>query len=121
MPTFLPRYVLIVVLAAVAISAPGQVGQTQVSPGPGDPRLDDTEKSGPPDIRPRPPSGAPPGGEDVRDGETLSDTLSRTDGVLKPPEGIDPGIRVPAPEPNPGTTRVIPPPTGPDGTPSRPK
>lgn len=37
-------------------------------------------------------------------------------GVIVPPTGIDPGIQVPAPDPTPGTTRVIPPP----GTPGNP-
>ena len=47
----------------------------------------------------RPGSGAPPGG------------------VIRPPAGVDPGIRAPAPNPNPGTTPVIPPPGTPGGDP----
>jgi hypothetical protein len=43
-------------------------------------------------------------------GETLSDRLSRTDGVIKPPVTGTPDMTVPAPVPNPGTTPVIPPP-----------
>jgi hypothetical protein len=39
----------------------------------------------------------------------------RTDGVVRPPAGIDPGMRVPAPNPAPGTTPVIPPPGSPGG------
>jgi hypothetical protein len=45
--------------------------------------------------------------------ESLSRRLSRTEGVIKPPAGIDPEIRVPAPNPNPNTTPVIPPPGSP--------
>lgn len=37
-------------------------------------------------------------------------------GVIVPPTGIDPEIQVPAPDPTPGTTPVIPPP----GTPGNP-
>jgi hypothetical protein len=38
-------------------------------------------------------------------------------GVIRPPAGVDPGIRAPAPNPNPGTTPVIPPPGTPGGDP----
>lgn len=47
--------------------------------------------------------------------ESLSKRLSRTEGVIKPPEGVDPEIRVPAPVPEPNTTPVIPPPGSPGG------
>jgi hypothetical protein len=53
-----------------------------------------------------------------RVGETLSEELSKSRGVIKPPTGIDPGIKVPAPEPHPGTTIVIPPPGTPGGDPT---
>ena len=52
-------------------------------------------------------------------GESLSDKLARTDGVICPPN-IDPGIR--APTPPVGTMPIIPPPGSPGGDPSvRPK
>ena len=52
-------------------------------------------------------------------GESLSDKLARTDGVLCPPN-IDPAIR--APTPDVGKTPVIPPPGSPGGDPTvRPK
>jgi hypothetical protein len=47
--------------------------------------------------------------------EDLSKRLDRTDGVIRPPQSIDPDIHVPAPQPNPGTTPVIPPPGTPGG------
>ena len=47
--------------------------------------------------------------------EDLSKRLDRTDGVIRPPQSIDPEIHVPAPQPNPGTTKVIPPPGTPGG------
>jgi hypothetical protein len=59
---------------------------------------------------------APPG--NARPGETLSEQLDRSHGVIPPPAGIDPKIEAPAPEPNPGTTRVIPPPGSPGGDPN---
>ncbi|MEF2074561.1 hypothetical protein [Consotaella aegiceratis] len=40
---------------------------------------------------------------------SLSDRLADCGGVLRPPGGTDPGIRAPAPDPDPGTTPVIPP------------
>ena len=46
---------------------------------------------------------------------TLSDKLSRSEGVIKPRRDVDPEIEVPAPVPNPGTTPVIPPPGTPGG------
>ncbi len=56
--------------------------------------------------------------QDRRPGETLSERLDRNSGVIKPPAGVDPGIAVPAPDPNPRTTPVIPPPGTPGGNPS---
>jgi len=46
---------------------------------------------------------------------TLSDKLEKSDGVIKPPATATPDMTVPAPVPNPGTTRVIPPPGSPGG------
>jgi hypothetical protein len=45
----------------------------------------------------------------------LSEKLEATDGVIRPPSGIDPGITAPAPVPDPGTTPIIPPPGSPGG------
>lgn len=41
--------------------------------------------------------------------ESLSHKLDKTDGVIKPSEDIDPGMRTPAPDPRPHSTPVIPP------------
>ena len=51
-----------------------------------------------------------------RSDQPLSERLESTDGVIRPPENIalDIGIR----PPNPGTTRVIPPPSTPGGDPT---
>jgi hypothetical protein len=52
--------------------------------------------------------------------QPLSDQLARSDGVICPPQGVDPGIR--APTPDAGRTPIIPPPGSPGGDPSvRPK
>lgn len=70
----------------------------------------DTPQSAPRD--PRAPA------EERRSDETLSDRLDRNNGVLHPPAGVDPKITVPAPDPNPHSTPVIPPPGTPGGNPS---
>ena len=46
---------------------------------------------------------------------SLSDRLDKTDGVIKPPAGVDPKIAKPAPDPHPNSTPVIPPPGSPGG------
>lgn len=57
----------------------------------------------------------------ARPGETLSERLDRTDGVIRPPTDITRDNNTIRP-PDPGTTRVIPPPGSPGGDPTiRPK
>jgi hypothetical protein len=51
-------------------------------------------------------------------GESLSDHLGDTGGVIRPSGNPDPGIAAQPPDPDPGTTRVIPPPGTPGGDPS---
>lgn len=46
---------------------------------------------------------------------SLSEKLDASRGVITPPQNVDPRIQVPAPDPNPGTTKVIPPPGSPGG------
>ncbi|MCB8821656.1 hypothetical protein [Microvirga rosea] len=46
---------------------------------------------------------------------TLSDKLEKSDGVIRPPATATPDMTIPAPVPDPGTTRVIPPPGSPGG------
>jgi hypothetical protein len=49
-------------------------------------------------------------------GETLSERLDRSGGVIKPPAGVDPGMHVAPKDPNAGSTMpVIPPPGSPGG------
>ena len=42
-------------------------------------------------------------------GASLSSKLNQSDGVITPKADIDPGIHVPAPDPNPNSTPVVPP------------
>ena|SRR5215211_6397870 len=57
-------------------------------------------------------------GSDARPGETLSDRLERTQGVIRPPASIAPDMpQARPPAPDPGTTPVIPPPGTPGGNP----
>ena len=47
--------------------------------------------------------------------ESLSDQLDKGDGVIDPPPVGNSEIQAPAPDPDPGTTPVIPPPGTPGG------
>ena len=64
---------------------------------------------------------APDTGTTCTTGETLSEKLNRTEGVIKPPASATPDMTVPAPVPNPGTTPVIPPPGTSPTDPIQPK
>jgi hypothetical protein len=86
------KAVLAGTVVLLALAAPAQAQGVQTSPN----------------QVPTAPDGTPPG-------TTLSDRLSESNGVLRPPAGIDPQIQTPAPEPNPQTTPVIPPPGTPGG------
>jgi hypothetical protein len=48
----------------------------------------------------------------------LSDKLKVTNGVIQPPAGVDPQIQAQAPNPEPGSTAVIPPPGTPGNQPN---
>src|SRR5215210_1036921 len=50
-------------------------------------------------------------------GESLSDRLGRTEGVIHPPTSLNPDMSVRPPVPDAGTTPVIPPPGSPGGNP----
>jgi hypothetical protein len=105
-------------LASLACAAAtGALAQAQVKdPNMPDPKTTVPEKIDPPLNQSQSGSGADTTGT-IR-GRTLSDQLNKSDGVIKPPSGTDPGIAAPAPVPNPGTTPVIPPPGSPGGNPS---
>jgi hypothetical protein len=84
---------------------------SQVS-APAKPPPAETEKESP--ALPGKPEPPKPGDDAVQKPEDLTDKLKRNQGVIRPPAGIDPNIETPAPVPDPGTTRVIPPPVSPD-------
>jgi hypothetical protein len=93
---------VMVLLAAGAARA-----QTPTAPGTAPPGSADTI---PEKIEPQQPGQSP----SVRPEEPLSETLDRTDGVLKPPAGVDPQMHVPPPDTG-SNMPVIPPPGSPGG------
>ena len=103
----LQTLVLATVASGFALTA---LAQTPIQP-PRDPNMPAQQNTIPEKVAPADPSTTGATGS----GATLSDKLERTDGVIRPPAGIAPDMTVPAPDPNPGTTRVIPPPGSPGG------
>ncbi len=75
---------------------------------PANPQTPQSESTGPQDPRST--------GSMNRPDESLSERLDRSDGVIHPPRGIAPDMAIRPPDP--GTTRVIPPPGTPGGDPS---
>lgn len=65
-----------------------------------DPKLPAPQEQVPDKVRP----------DSGTNGSTLSEKLEKSDGVIKPPSGVDPEIKTIAPEPNPNSTPVIKPP-----------
>ncbi len=64
------------------------------------------------------PKQVPTAPESTRPDQPLSEQLNQSKGVLHPPRNVDPEIQAPAPDPNPNTTPVIPPPGEPGGNPN---
>jgi hypothetical protein len=103
-----------VALALGAALAGMPVDGVLAQPGPAQPR------QGPSPLPPAPPERIEPeprqrSGPGRPDGVT--DGAPARGGVMRPPPGVDPGMQAPVPVPNPGTTRVIPPPGAPGGDP----
>ena len=93
------------VVIGVATPVPAQdAAGPPVLPQQPNPQTTVPEKVDPP-LGTRPAEDAPTG--------SLSRQLEESSGVIKPPGNVDPEIRVPAPVPDPGTTKVIPPPGSP--------
>lgn len=89
--------------ALVAMSSPLQAqAPAPVLPPPQTPQ---SESTGPQDPRST--------GSTGRSNETLSERLESTEGVIRPPPNIAPDMAIRPPDP--GTTRVIPPPGTPGG------
>ncbi|HEY8565882.1 MAG TPA: hypothetical protein VIL65_10305 [Beijerinckiaceae bacterium] len=95
-------------LAAASLAA--SVAFAQAPAQPRDPNMPDPKTVPAEKIAPQEPAttGAT--------GQTLSDKLSATEGVITPPGNASPDMRVAPPVPNPGTTPVIPPPGEAGGT-----
>jgi hypothetical protein len=65
---------------------------------------------------------APEGGTTGKSSTPLGDKLAKSDGVLCPPDNVDPAMHAPAPNAGAGSMPVIPPPGSPGGDPNvRPK
>jgi hypothetical protein len=62
-----------------------------------------------------PPAAETPPGKDSAN--PLSEQLSRSGGVIKPPENVDRGIEAPTPDPGAHSMPVVPPPGAPGGDP----
>jgi hypothetical protein len=67
-----------------------------------------------PPKSPPPPLPLPPT-EGEGSGSSMSERLSETQGVIKPPQDVDPGIKRPTPPTGPNSMPVIPPPGTPGG------
>ncbi|WP_293865364.1 hypothetical protein [uncultured Alsobacter sp.] len=98
--------VLFIGLGATSIQAQ-EASQPPTLPAKPNPQTTVPEKVDPP-LGTKP-SDDPPTG-------SLSRQLENSNGVIKPPANVDPEIHVPAPVPDPGTTKVIPPPGSPGST-----
>src|SRR5437868_4066606 len=70
----------------------------------------------PPSAQLPPPSADNPPGKDAN-GNPLSEQLSRSGGVIRPPADVDREIEAPTPNPGPRSMPVVPPPGAPGGNP----
>jgi hypothetical protein len=96
----------LLVLGGVAISfAFSEPVLSQTSPQVPRPDTPQSESTGPQDPRST--------GSTTRSNEPLSERLAETDGVIRPREDVAPDMAIRPPDP--GTTRVIPPPGSPGG------
>ena len=100
-------------LAGLALAATLGLAAAQTA-APRDPNMPDPKNVPPEKIAPADP------GSTGSTGGNLSKKLEQSEGVIKPPATGD-ANQVPAPVPNPGTTRVIPPPGTSPSDPVQPK
>jgi hypothetical protein len=101
MPKPIARAVCITLLIGIAsLEAAAQT----VAPNDANRPRDETTQAPDPRQDPRSTSAT------ARPGESLSQRLERTEGVIRPPSDLNPDARVRPPVADPGTTRVIPPP-----------
>ena len=102
-----------VVIASLAVATTRDVHAAQIGAMPA---VDETVPQG--EDPPGPDNGAVDPNPAGKPGESLSDQLDRNHGVIAPPPTGDSGIHTEAPNPDPGTTPVIPPPGTPGGDPT---
>ena len=107
-----PRDILIAALAGAFLLAGLEEAPSQTNQPPPNSPLSDIQ--GRPDPTQDPRSTGAIGGSS----ESLSEKLDKSGGVIRPPANIAPDLAVRAPDPDPGTTRVIPPPGSPGGDPT---
>ena len=103
---------LIATLAASFLLASLETAASQTNQPPPNSPLSDIQ--GRPDPTQDPRSTGAIGGSS----ESLSEKLDKSGGVIRPPANIAPDMAVRPPDPDPGTTRVIPPPGSPGGDPT---
>ena len=94
-------------LATVLIGLVGANAVLAQATVPADPPPAGTPEVVPEKIEPNRPIGPPPPGSPAQ-AESLSDELSRTDGVIKPPPAVDPEMVEPPPDGGSARTPVIP-------------
>ena len=71
-----------------------------------------------PQMTPPPAAGAPQGNSGTAaPPKATSEQLSRSGGVIKPPDNVDRKIEAPTPNPGPRSMPVVPPPGSPGGNP----
>lgn len=102
-PTIIAGTLALALAAVPLASAAAQVTKPEQSPltAPGNPNAAPPEKIAPP-LNAREDSGSA--------GDSTSDRLSRSKGVIKPPADIDPGMAAPTPDTGAHSMPVLPPP-----------
>jgi hypothetical protein len=85
---------------------PTQKPEPAPQSAPGNPQAAPPERIAPPAATPEDSGGS---------GAPLSDRLSRSQGTIKPPANVDPGMAAVPPDPGPRSMPVIPPPGTPGG------
>jgi hypothetical protein len=105
-------------LAAAIFILSGTSGFAQTANAPRDPNMPDPKSTIPEKIQPQDPNAT---GVRSETGDNLSKKLEQSEGVIKPPANVDPGITAAPPVPNPGTTPVIRPPGSSPSDPVQPK
>jgi len=115
-PTVAILGMMVVAGAALAQAVPPPQHPPPQQPSPGDPKRTIPEKMAPPEKGIPERNDQKGGTAAPSNGEAGKGLGPSKDGVIRPPTNMDREIYVPAPVPDPGTTKVIPPP----GTPGNP-